>query len=405
MVYLESFHYRDEATASKLLSTQNIFRASKDPPFSEATPRARAVRYLGFGETNISDPASEMEKAISNRPLHATSWLHAAEIHRRGGDLAIAKRDAEIAGRLLPTRYDHLWRLALFQIGINDWQGASVSLQRYLLAKPGDVPRVLAIGQRFESDPYRLLESLLGSPDPWDERSFGATTRAISYARQTANTDLAYAAWRRIPEGEAEKSVAFGYIAFMLRQGELEEAISAWNRYQGSNAEIFGALRNGGFEKEISGGGFGWTLSNFEGGHAKRDSGVKKEGEYSLRLFFDGSENINFYHLRQPVPVTPGSSYVLRGHWRGDNVTTRSGVFFDVYSSVKDIEKNLYASNARERKTGRWDWEPFEIEFQVPDRVEVIYVRFRRQKTDALDNLLYGSVWIDGLTIEPVPGF
>jgi len=47
-----------------------------------------------------------------------------------------------------------------------------------------------------------------------------------------------------------------------------------------------------------------------------------------------------------------------------------------------------------------WPWAPFSIEFDAPEGVNLLTLRLRRNKTDALDNLLSGSIWLDGIEIK-----
>lgn len=155
---------------------------------------------------------------------------------------------------------------------------------------------------------------------------------------------------------------------------------------------------NGGFEQELAQAGFGWIARDVKGAKWERDDEISYQGKYSLRIDFNGKENIAYHHLWQLVPAQPGGRYRLRGQWRGAYVTTRSNPYFQVFSVA--AEKNVSARSESKRLT--WDWQPFEMDLTMPEDAWFLTVRLRRNKTDALDNLISGAIWLDEISLETV---
>src|SRR5690606_16270953 len=112
-------------------------------------------------------------------------------------------------------------------------------------------------------------------------------------------------------------------------------------------------------------------------------------GRKSLAVVFDGSENLNYYHARQPVVVEPNARYRLEGAWQGRDITTRSGIFIDI--RTLDAEDNTYARN--DARYGSWDWQPLNIEFETPADASLAELRIRRAPTEALDSKIAGQAW------------
>ncbi len=144
--------------------------------------------------------------------------------------------------------------------------------------------------------------------------------------------------------------------------------------------------------------GTGWMNRFVNGVKGLIDSNISKEGKYSYRLDFDGKQNINYYHFSQKLPLQSGKKYLLSGFWKGREVSTRSTPFIEI-SSINSQNNQTRRSVT---KRGTWEWERFEITFTVPEDAWLVRIRVRRFKTDALDQLISGSIWLDDITLESV---
>jgi tetratricopeptide (TPR) repeat protein len=339
-----------------------------------------------------------LERAVLVRPLYAPGWMDLAELNLELGHHEKAQRYAELAREIWPTRGRLLWKLAMLQVRMGNADQVLGLMRDYLAAVPRDVYRTLVLARRLQPDPEALIAALMPRAGG-DERRDALLRRMLDSARWLGDAALAQAVWRRLPVAMIrDPAIAYPYVDAMVRWRRPQAAIDAWRSVRGEVR--LGVLENGGFERPLLNGGFGWRNGKVKGASWARDSEERFSGHYSLRVEFDGTENVNYRHLVQTVPVEPGRTYRLTGFWRGENITTRPGVFVEVYSVGG--QKNSGARTQTRRQT--WDWSGFSLELAVPPDAHFLAIRLRRNRTDALDNLIAGRVWLDALELTPISG-
>ncbi|MGZ6203062.1 MAG: carbohydrate binding domain-containing protein, partial [Thermodesulfobacteriota bacterium] len=154
-------------------------------------------------------------------------------------------------------------------------------------------------------------------------------------------------------------------------------------------------ITNGGFEKEkILGGGFDWKIEKVPGAEITFDSSTSFEGKNSLKIVFNGKENVDFAHVYQFVPLRPDTEYILTANMKSKGVTTRSGLKIEIVG----IGAALY--KASEPLTGDNDWKEMVVPFRTPPQSQGGMVRIRREKTDKFDRFISGTVWLDHVRLE-----
>jgi hypothetical protein len=182
----------------------------------------------------------------------------------------------------------------------------------------------------------------------------------------------------------------------------LNEASQVWKealREEGLEVPTDGNLiTNGGFEREkILGSGFDWRIGKVKGAEISFDPSVAFEGKSSLRIVFDGRENVNFHHLYQYVPLRPETEYLLKTSMKSEKITTRSGVKIEIIG-IGGIGPRFYG--ASESLTGDNEWKALAVTFRTPARSQGGLVRVRREETGKLDRFISGTVWIDGFELR-----
>jgi hypothetical protein len=226
----------------------------------------------------------------------------------------------------------------------------------------------------------------------------------LNLASQARDLRLARSLWARLDAGSRKREeLLFPYLQLLTEQAQYAEADATWQQTLGDPAGI----ANGGFEEPLTplGAGFrpGWGTPGWrfqpvgEAYRMNRDAERRYAGRYSLEIAFAGTENLDLAQPSQVVRVRPGHRYRLRGQWSGNALTTRSGVFVEIYS----IDGRTPARAQTAPRWGTWNWEPFEMEIQVPEDCLRLAVRVRRVRTSALDRLLGGVLWLDELVLEP----
>jgi hypothetical protein len=123
------------------------------------------------------------------------------------------------------------------------------------------------------------------------------------------------------------------------------------------------------------------------------DRSVAFDGYSSIRITFDGRENVDFHHVHQIVLLKPNTDYSLKAHIRTKEVTTKSGFKIEVYgiaSTFYGVSESVVGDNA---------WKELSVIFRTAPQSQAGVVRLRREKTDKFDRLISGTVWIDNVRL------
>jgi hypothetical protein len=196
----------------------------------------------------------------------------------------------------------------------------------------------------------------------------------------------------------ADDRLADEYVRYLVRFGRYETAAGAWAAHTATREPGYREgnwLFNGGFEREPAGTIFDWRIMPAEGVQASRDSGEAASGKWSLRVRFEGKENVSYHHVSQMAVVEPGS-YRFRALMHTEAITTDEGVGF----RIVDAEDPQRLDIATERLTGTQRWRDVEQKFQVPERTRLLEIEIYRKPSLKFDNKISGTVWVDLATLE-----
>jgi hypothetical protein len=194
----------------------------------------------------------------------------------------------------------------------------------------------------------------------------------------------------------------------LVAKDQFDEARSVWLKAaaidagsaagQNNSMQNGSLVFNGGFEKDPTNSGFDWQLGQADGADFDYDTDVKHSGARSARITFDGSQNVWYQYPFQVVIVTPGTHYRFRGYLRTDQITTDSGIRFEILDP-KDV-KNLDILTPNE--TGTIPWTLEEADFTPGPQTHLVWVRLERKISQHFDNKISGTVWVDDVGIFPV---
>jgi hypothetical protein len=155
---------------------------------------------------------------------------------------------------------------------------------------------------------------------------------------------------------------------------------------------------NGGFENEPLDGGFDWRFRPIEGVEISWDEESLQSGRRSLRIDFDGKTNVNFENVWQYVPVSPSTSYRFSAFVRTQDLTTDSGIRFE----IRDVSRPSAPERSTLNLVGTQSWTEQNLEvFTGPD-TRLLQIVLRRTHSDKLGNKIQGTAWIDDVALVPV---
>jgi tetratricopeptide (TPR) repeat protein len=334
-----------------------------------------------------------LHQAIDRNPLEQSYWINLAKVHQRIGEKNAFEKDLEKAILVFPTSYQGRWVAGNLFLQEGALDKALPHFSYILKHYPEQSSLVYDVLSKVVDDPDFIFEKLV----PEEPAYLG---QYLSYLYEMGDSESAKKVWKKkISMGyQTERSEALRHIEFLIAQGEINEAYEIWKarlQEEGSSISSDGNLiTNGSFEKEkILGGGFDWKISNVPGAKVSFDQSVAFEGKSSLKITFDGKENVDFYHLSQLVSLKPNTDYLLKAYMRTKAVTTKSGLKIEVYG----IGSSFYG--ASESLIGDNDWKQLNVAFRTPAQSQAGVVRVRREKTDKFDRLISGTVWLDNVQL------
>lgn len=328
-----------------------------------------------------------LEARVRSYPVDPQPWLALARLESRAGDTAAAEAMLRKAYASRPADREALWTSAQIALQSSNAGLAERQLRQWLAEFPADTGRALFIGSRWAESPNDLIDRIL--PEGVDY-----LREAMRVALQQQNLPLAEAIWARlaISAGVADPSF-LQYVELLLRLDRVEQAAELWATHDPTHQGRWPA--NGDFGREtVDSLGFEWQLSAPTSVRIERDRAINNSPPASLRLTFNGKENVALNAPRVRMPLTPGQHYRLSGSWRGEGLTTRSLPFWHV--ATAGFRETVPVPGTR------FDWQEWSIEFQAGENARLLQLDLRRNRTEAFDRNIGGTLWLDDIRLQPI---
>lgn len=366
----------------------------ENPDLHLRLARAYATAIEG---SDLAKARLHAETALRLRPTDASTWLQLALLADREGKREEARWLLAAALRLDPHSVSLRWEAALLALR---WGDRDEALEHFRY--------VLEVDSRRRDAAFQLARSLLAPGEsqasllPSQPEALDAL---LAFAVRDGDVELAEAAWeRRLPLAPPSRvELQRRYLDLLLEKGEGAAARAAWlaMRPGGNPAPDGNVVWNGGFETDrLLGWGLDWQVSRVWGVEVRLDRSTAARGSRSLRLVFNSFPTLDFAGVFQLVPVEPGRHYRLTALAKADDFVTRSGLKLQVVT--RDGDEVLAETEAIAGTTA--DWVPLEATLRVPPGTSLIRLRLRREKAPAPEGNLGGRVWIDEVSLAPLPG-
>ncbi|MBP1708429.1 MAG: exported protein of unknown function [Deltaproteobacteria bacterium] len=342
---------------------------------------------------DIKESDRYFQRAIERNPFEQAYWLDLAKVFKTRGEKQGFERALENAILIFPTGYRGRWIAGNLLLQQGEVEKALQHFSYILTHYPNQSSLVYDVCGKVVDNPNFLLDNVV-------PRDSIALKQYLSYLYEAGDKETAKAAW--------EKRASFGFnpdsgemlqhIDFLASKGEVGEAFRLWKvklHEEGIPASSDGTLiTNGGFETvKTVGSGFDWKITNVSGAEISFDPSVSFDGKRSLKIAFNGKENVDFHQVGQMVALKPDTAYCLKAAMKTKGITTKSGVRIE----ISGMDHALYG--ASESLIGDNEWKPLQITFKTPPRSQGGQVRVRRERTDKFDRLISGEVWIDDVQL------
>lgn len=375
-------------------SRENLARAIEVYP-SNPDPYYRMALFYQWDLRNIDlkESVRFFKKAIERNPIEQQYWINLAKVFQRLGEKNHSEKALENAILIFPAGYQGRWVSANLLLQQGFLEKAFTHFTYILEHYPNQAGVVYDLLFKVVTPTDFILEKIV-------PQSPSSIQRYLHYLYEIGDKETAKKAWvKRLSLGKTDRSETLRYIEFFIKHGDFGEAYQAWKerlreeRYVSSPDGNL--MVNGGFEKkEILGGGFDWRIENVSGAEISFDSSMGFQRKGSLKIIFDGKQNVDFHHVYQYVAWRPGIDYILKGRVKTRGVTTKSGIKIEILG----VGAALYGVS--ESLTGDNDWKDLNISFRTPANSQGGIVRLRREKTDKFDRFISGSVWLDDFSLK-----
>ena len=360
--------------------------------------RLGRFRQSDFVQGDLDQAILHYQRAIAVSPRSASYWSELAGAFALRGELARARHAFEQARSSDPISPQVAWSYGNFLLRQGQLSEGFAEIRRALSVDPRPTPFAVSLAWRASGDVERLLEEVL---PPASSYYFQALDYFLSQQELTA----ALTTWNRLLGlGEpVELPRALPLVGRLIQQERLDEARRVWDQaLRASGWEVEpgdpSLVWNGGFERELARGGFGWRWRPAPGATIDFDSTTYWTGARSLRIVFDGSTNVDFQHLVQYLAVVPGSRYRFRAFLRTEGISTDSGVRVRLFDPQRPAALDILTRAL----LGDQPWSRQEAEFTTGSETRLLAIALRRAASRKFDNKIRGTVWVDDVSLTPL---
>jgi len=357
--------------------------------WDEAVREEAFRRLWGAEEPDLRRAVAGFEELVRRNPANPFRWCDLAEALMQAGMLERARASMLRAVQLGPN-------LAAVLVRAGNLCYRTEEVPQALVYHA----RVLQITDEYDGLVFSTY-SRMGVPiQEVLARGIPASTRQahayLLYLIGETNLAEAEQTWSWIKaRGLADTALAAEYVEFLLDQEKYEAGAAVWAESAGRADPSFyrndNLVFNGDFELDPAG-PLDWRVTAMKGVEVVRDSKVAFSGTWSLRIRFDGTDNVGFAHVSHAVVVPPGT-YSFEAAVRTEGITTDEGLSFRI------IDGDWYAST--QPLTGTTTWTKVRQVVHMP-RGRMVQIRLVRRRSQKFDNKIQGTAWVDAVTFRPI---
>lgn len=339
-----------------------------------------------FFLSDYKDSLRNYTNTLELNPVLVPAWLGISELlideNKRNEALLVLKYLKSIT----PYSNDVNWDISLLLVRMNEYKLAiktliDVAENNYW--KRDDAFRIfdkLQIDKKFLVDNFKS-GSLLSS--------------YLDHLYSHGSIDDSIYVWDFMTKNNilVEENIRNKYVEFLIRNNMLKQAYSIWSESY-EDVGMNNLVWNGDFEYEIENKGFNWRISTIKEVDIEIDNESYYSGSRSLKVVFNGKENINFHHVKKHIPLDGGKKYSLSYAYSSKDITTKSGVFWEIKCN------NSKFSIKTDVILGSSEWKRNVLEFESASDCEGISLVLKRNPIRKLDSKISGTVWFDDLRLS-----
>jgi tetratricopeptide (TPR) repeat protein len=359
-----------------------------------------------YWQYNLEDPDSARAirfylSALSLDPASSETWLDLATAYESEANLAAA-RDAFLrAKKAYPLSAEVSWRYGNFLLRQGELEPAFAEMRLAVAGDPNRAAEAFSRALRSGSSLETALDRVL---PPVSE----AFLDVIWDQTKDQHTGNALSVWDRLVSLHPHISLydSFFLVDALVTERRIAEASRVWDQavllagLADLQSPPGSVLWDGGFESNVTGGGFSWHyLEGLRPVQVGLDTQEKHSGSRSLRLMFDGKSNIDFSGICHYVPVQPSTAYRFSAWIRTRALTTDQGIRFQLHSLGTHDGSTAVTSEVH----GSAPWTPIELSWSSGKDVQELQVCLVRFPSEEAENKIQGTAWVDDVALVPEP--
>jgi O-antigen ligase len=190
------------------------------------------------------------------------------------------------------------------------------------------------------------------------------------------------------------------FVDYLFEKHEYANAANAWAEYLGPRRNGYlesNWVFNGSFESPFSQSALDWRVDAHDGVEAAEDAQMAQSGSHSMRIHFEGKENLDYHGVTQTAFVKPGL-YRFEVYIKTEDLTTDEGAGLHIY----DRESTSRLDVRMEPLNGTHGWTKIERVITIPKETQLLNIEVYRQPSMRFDNQVKGTIWIDSVSLTPV---
>ena len=373
-------------------------------PANPVYPAALANLVHLYGRSPDPDEVIRLYQTAARLSSFDASYIaDLAQANDWAGRTDVALPLFQRAQQLFPNSPDINWKIANFYIRSGNSADALPTLKKTLSSSVIEKNQIFTLSDRAGINSVTVVDRLLPPNVP-------AYFAYLNFEAQRGNFSAAQETWNRLLSLNSpfELKEAFPFLDALIRARQLDSATQVWSSFVSrfpdripSPASASNLITNGNLQAEILNGAFDWRAFPVSGVAVTQDSPGPSPDARSLRVEFDGTQNLYYGSVLQFVPVRPRTKYTFSAFTRSQAITTDAGVGIQI-SDGYDTNKIL---GSTEPLIGTTPWSAQSFSFETPRETRLLIVRIVRSPSQKLDNRIAGAFWISrvSLTLPPAP--
>ena len=351
------------------------------------------------GDPEPARAGQALRKAVALDPYSAEALLDLASAYDGEGNGIEARAAFIAAQRVYPLSAEVAWSYGNFLLRQGENDAALAQLRKALEVDPQRSAEAFSRVLSAVPDLNKVLDIMV----PATPEAYLPILQLLSAPDSLADAELV---WYRLvalrPKVPMREMVPF--FDALIRGRRPDDAARLWSQA----ASIMqnppppdppnSLLWDGGFESGYSGGGFSWTFTSLARDvQIGWDRSQKHSGEQSMRILFNGRENLRFSDLCHQFVPEGGQHYLLSAWVKTQALSSSEGIRLEIHA-FSGAGTVLAESDEIH---GTQDWQELQLRWDAPPDSGFGNVCIARNMSDKPGSDIQGAAWIDDVLMIP----